>query len=57
MATSFLLDAVSQPDLWTLPRNALVFLATYVLYWMLIPTGRALLRETLALARGRSPDA
>ena len=57
MATSFLLDVVSAPDRWTLPRNALVFFATYFLCWMLMPTGRALFRESLALVRRRTADA
>ncbi|WP_411282268.1 lipopolysaccharide biosynthesis protein [Gemmatimonas sp.] len=57
MATSFLLDAIYAPDRWTLPRNALVFVATYFLYWMLMPAGRAMLSESLALVRRRSADA
>ena len=54
MATSFLADAYYAPSVWTLPRNALVFLTTYVLCWTLMPTGRALFRESLALARRRT---
>lgn len=57
MATSFLCDALYPTDRWTLPRNALVFLATYILCWMLMPTGRALFRESLTLARRRTLDA
>ncbi len=57
MAASLLADTLYPPDVWSLPRNALVFLATYVLCWMLMPTGRALLRESLTLARRRTEDA
>ena len=56
MATSFLADAYYPPTGWTLPRNALLFLAVYILCWMLMPTGRALLRESLLLARRRPAD-
>ncbi len=57
MATSFLLDGLYPTDRWTLPRNALVFLATYILCWMLMPAGRALFRESLSLVRRRTVNA
>ncbi len=57
LGASLLSDTLYPPDGWTLPRNALVFLATYVLCWMMMPTGRALLRESLTLVRSRTQDA
>ena len=56
MGTSLLADASYARTVWTLPRNALVFFATYALCWMLTPTGRALFRESLALIRLRSSN-
>ncbi|HYW49183.1 MAG TPA: hypothetical protein VE861_01185, partial [Gemmatimonadaceae bacterium] len=57
MSTSLLADAAMPPDRWTLPRNALLFMFTYVTCWMLMPGGRALLHELLTMVRRRAQHA
>ena len=51
MGASLTADSMYQRSAITLPRNMLVFAATYVLCWMLMPTGRALMKESFCIVR------
>jgi len=49
--TSLAMNAAFSESAWSLIRNGIVFAATYNLLWVIIPGGRALMRENLVLAR------
>lgn len=52
LPSSLAMDALMPAaDGWTLPRNAAAFAFVYCLCWVLLPGGRALLRDNLAVAR------
>ena len=57
MSASLFADTLYPVSALTLPRNLLVFAATYVLCWMLMPTGRALLRDSLWIVRRQTAHA
>jgi PST family polysaccharide transporter len=48
---SLAMDAVFPASPWSLVRNGVVFAATYHLCWVIVPGGRALVRENLVLVR------
>lgn len=54
MATSILADWLMPAGAWTLPRNGLLFLVTYVTCWMLMPGGRTLVDEVVTMVRRRA---
>ena len=49
IVSSMMVNALFPMTIWTLPRNAAAFAAAYSVCWMVMPGGRALVRDNLRL--------